>query len=131
MALVWTDLKDSFPPERWTHNLSGLDEVVLGERFLSMARAWLAARLKPCGLETWDEDGDQIVRQALLYRAQYEFYAYFEQEDLAQDKRQVAEELLRGRFGRCVDGAEESGESASFPYVYVSPGSDNWRGFKA
>jgi len=128
MALTWSDLKSELPDEVWEHVTLGDD--TLGERFLDRARVWLAARLYGCGISSWDEDNDQIVRQALLYRAQYELYAFVEKEEIAFDKRDAAEELIRGRFGKCIDNADKESER-SVPYIAVSNGSEDWRGFKA
>lgn len=128
MSLTWVDLKEEVPDEVWQSVTLGED--TLGDRFLDRARVWLSARLIPCGVDSWDEDNDQIIRQALLYRAQYELYAFVEKEELAFDKRDAAEELLRAKFGRCIDNADKDQEiSPQNPYIYVSEASNGWNGF--
>jgi hypothetical protein len=130
MPLTWEDLKQAFPPEVWKRAVKDFDEAEFGNRFLSMARAWLKARLQPCEISSWNEDSDDVIRQILLYRAQYEFYAFFEKETLAADKKDSAEELLRARFGACIEETREA-SGVFYPYAYVTESSSDWRGFSA
>jgi len=131
MPLTYLDLKETIVPETWDESMTGLDETTLGERFLTRARVWARSFLAPCGVTTLDEDGDEFVREAILARAQYEFYAYFEKESLAEDKKELAEEILRGVYGPCAGGLEPRERGVFHPYVYVTEPSDSWRGFKA
>ena len=130
MAVSWEDLKNEVRPETWDAITYGLDEAELGEKFLSRARAWLSALFKRCpdveySLEL--EDADVIVRQAVIYRALYELYAYAEKEEVALDKKEEAYRLLKSAYP-CVSGAEEKGEF-SFPVGYVKEGRSSWEGF--
>ena len=132
MALTWQDLKQAMPQEAY-EDITGGDDA-LGDRFLSSARAWLSARLAPCGIATWDEDNDEVIRHILINQALYELYSYVEREEIASDKRNLANEMLRGRFGRCVDAslsAEDAGaERKGLPVGSVKQGAAKWNGFE-
>jgi len=126
LPLTFLDLKEELPIEIWEAVTQGED--TLGDRFLNRARIWLSARLKPCGITQFDEN-DTIIRQILLYRALYELYAYVEKEELAFDKREAAEEMLRGYFGPCVDASAEKEKSNPLPVGAVKEGRTTWNGF--
>ena len=131
MPVTWQDLKSEVRPETWDAITYGLDEAGLGEKFLVRARAWLSALFKRCPDVDYSpelEDSDAIVRQAVIYRALYELYAYAEKEEVAADKKEEAYSLVKSAYP-CVAGAESEEDAFSLPVGYVKEGSDNWEGF--
>ncbi len=111
--------------------LTGGEDSV-AEDCIRKAEIWVRAKLKSCGLEP-DFD-DDIDKEALTRRALYELYSFAENEDIAKDKKDDAYDLLRAKYGRCIDkdlsqqggGRNEQGN----PVGSMVKGSDNWHGFK-
>jgi len=85
--------------ERNYRMLTGGDDAV-AERALIKAKAWIVARFKKCGREVDFED--ELVREAVLKRALYELYSFSENEKIASDKKEDAEDLLEGLLGDCA-----------------------------
>lgn len=123
--LTYVDLKAEVPEEVWENITQGDDS--LGDRCINKARAWLSARLRPCGVTNWDES-DVIIRQILLYRALYELFSYVDRESAAIDRRDAAEEMLRGAFGTCIDAANAESHEA-LPLFAFATGRTDWEGF--
>lgn len=126
--LTWVDLKAEVPEEVWENITQGDDS--LGDRCINKARAWLSARLRPCAVTStsWDES-DVIIRQILLYRALYELFSYVDRESAAIDRREAAEEMLRGAFGPCIDAANAESPEA-LPLFAFAAGRIDWEGFR-
>jgi hypothetical protein len=121
------DLKAQLKEYNYNALCDSDDDVAL--RCIENAVVYIKAKLKNCTSEVDFED--DVVRQALIKRALYELYAYAENEQLADDKKQAAIEILRGYFGDCVSGSNmQQANSNSLPIVSLKKGSDSWDGFK-
>lgn len=105
--------------------ITGGDDAV-AERCLDKAEVWLKAKLRTYGIGI-DLD-NPIIKEALIKRALYELYSYAENEEVARDKAKDAVELLRGAFGKSIEGEGEKARGE--PVIYIAEGSDNWKGFK-
>jgi hypothetical protein len=105
VSITIEDLKRELSERDYRMLTSGDDAVA--ERAISKARVWVIARFKRCGEKPDFED--EIVREALLKRALYELYSYAENEKTAQDKKEDADDLLKGVLGDCAGGKEEEG----------------------
>ena len=111
--------------------LTGGDDSVAVE-CIRKAEVWVRAKLKRCGVEP--DFNDVIDKEALTKRALYELYSFAENEDIAKDKKQDAYDLLRAKYGNCIDKdlSQQTGSEKKIgnPVVAVKPGTDNWQRFK-
>jgi len=97
--LTVEDLKKELSERDYRMLTDGDDAVA--ERALAKARAWVTARFRKCGMEPDFED--ELVKEAILKRALYELYSFAENEKVAADKKQDAEDLLEGVLGDCAE----------------------------
>jgi hypothetical protein len=108
----------------------GDDSVAAG--CIRKAEIWVRAKLRKCGVEP--DFTDEIDKESLTKRALYELYSFAENEDIAKDKKQDAYDLLRAKYGNCIDKdlSQQTGsqKTAGDPVGAVKAGSDNWQGFK-
>lgn len=113
MPVTLQDLKNDLKEYAYKTLTGGDDNA--GELALKKARTWFKGKLAPCRIPLDEED--ETNRQILLARAQYELYAFAQNEEVARDKREDAMELLRSVYGPCVDGTgyERGGERESSP----------------
>jgi hypothetical protein len=111
--------------------LTGGDDPVAAE-CIRKAEVWIRAKLRKCGVEP--DFTDEIDKEALTKRALYELYSFAENEDIAKDKKQDAYDLLRAKYGNCIDKdlSQQTGgqKTAGDPVGAVKAGTDNWQGFK-
>ncbi len=84
----------------------------IAERCIEKARTWLAAKVARCPGAVIDESGDVVCHEIILKRALYELYAQGETEDVARDKKEDAWELVKAKYGSCVDETNQE-KSAS------------------
>ena len=97
------DLKKELSERDYRMLTDGDDAVA--ERALAKARVWVTARFKKCGKEVDYED--ELIKEAILKRALYELYSFAENEKVAADKKEDAEDLLEGVLGDCADSQEK------------------------
>jgi len=64
---------------------------------------WVQSRYRTCGKEAVDWD-DPIVEEAGLKRSLYELHALQETEDVPQDKKEDATDLMVAVLGGCAEG---------------------------
>lgn len=111
--------------------LTGGDDSV-AEGCIQKADIWIRAKLRKCGAVP--DFTDDIDKAVLVKRTLYELYSYAENEDIAKDKKQDAYDLLRAKYGNCIDKdlsqQTGSGQKTGDPVGSIVPGSDNWKGFK-
>lgn len=93
-------------------------------RCIEKARTWVSARLRRCG-SVLDET-ESVVRDAIIKRSLYELYAYVENEEVARDKAEDADTLLRSFYGDCIDG---EAKPVGRPTAALVPGSASWQGY--
>ncbi|GEM_PF-5736728 len=79
----------------------------LGDWAISRAETWFTAYLRRNGVTLTDEM-IPAVKQIISKRAQYELYARQEVEEMARDKRQDANELVRALLGDDPEGQTEA-----------------------
>lgn len=79
----------------------------LGDWAISRAETWFTAYLRRSGVTLTDEM-TPAVKQIISKRAQYELYARQEVEEMARDKRQDANELVRALLGDDPEGQTEA-----------------------
>ena len=107
-SLTSTDVKDALP-DYMARRITSDHSNAFGDA-ARKANLWVASRYRNCGLSSSDIDwDDDLVREAALERAKYEIYALQETEDVAEDKKENASELIGGVLGGC--GAEDGDES--------------------
>lgn len=111
--------------------LTGGDDSVADE-CIRKAEVWVRAKLRKCGVEP--DFTDEIDKESLTKRALYELYSFAENEDIAKDKKQDAYDLLRAKYGNCIDKdlSQQTGSEKKIgdPVAAVKTGTDNWMGFK-
>ncbi len=93
------DLKKEISERDYRMLTEGDDEVAV--RAIDKAEKWVIARFRKCGKTMNPED--ELVQQAILKRALYELYSYKENEKVAADKKEDAEDILEGVLGDCVE----------------------------
>jgi len=81
---------------------------------VSNACVWAFAIMKRCDTTGLDTDDQEIIKLALIKRAQYELFSMSEVEETANDKKEQSENLMIGLFGERarLDQAEINEESA-------------------
>ena len=98
------------------------DSAVI-QRAIEKAVIWAKAKVIAAS-GFFDEETD-INRLIVIKRALYELYSYAENEQVAQDKKEDAMELLRAAYGDAIDSSGYQGDSAksSIPTGAVKSGS--------
>lgn len=92
------------------------------QRAIEKAVIWAKAKVIAAS-GFFDEETD-INRLIVIKRALYELYSYAENEQVAQDKKEDAMELLRAAYGDAIDSSGYQGDSAksSIPTGAVKSG---------
>ena len=118
MAVTLDNLKAELPSYAFETITGGLDSV--GERALEKSRNWIKAKISGCSGAVYDEE-DTTTKEILLKRSLYELYEYNDQESIANDKKNDAYELLRAKYGACIDPTNQEA-SGSGKGEGTSPG---------
>jgi len=87
------------------------DSAVI-QRAIEKAVIWAKAKVIAAS-GFFDEETD-INRLIVIKRALYELYSYAENEQVAQDKKEDAMELLRAAYGDAIDSSGYQGDSAKY-----------------
>ncbi len=97
------------------------DSAVI-QRAIEKAVIWAKAKVIAAS-GFFDEETD-INRLIVIKRALYELYSYAENEQVAQDKKEDAMELLRAAYGDAIDSSGYQGDSvkSSIPTGAVQSG---------
>ena len=111
MSVTVEDLK----AEIKTYNYEVLTDgdSTVAQRAIEKATIWAKAKVVAAS-GTFDEDAE-VNRQIVIKRALYELYSYAENENVAQDKKEDAMELLRAVYGDAIDanGYQSGGDKPS------------------
>lgn len=110
--------------------LTGGDDQIAVD-CIRKAEIWIRAKLRKCGVEP--DFTDEVDKEALIKRALYELYSFAENEEVARDKKEDAIDLLKAKYGNCVDkdlSQQPEKSTIADPVIAIKPGSDNWQGFK-
>ena len=99
--LTADELKEDMDPGIYDQVTRGDDS--LGDWAISRAETWFTAYLRRRRTSLTD-DMLPAVKQIISKRAQYELYARQEVEEMARDKRQDANELVRALLGDDPEG---------------------------
>lgn len=101
MIVTVDELKSSM--KEYTYDqLTERDDRV-AERCIEKARTWAAAKTTRCPGIVFEESTDPVCHDIIVKRALYELYAHGEMEVVASDKKEDAWELLKAKYGSCVD----------------------------
>ena len=91
------------------------------------AEIYVRAHLKSHGKYPPPDDWVETIKLIVKRLVVYELYARLEKEESVKDKRDDAHRLLRVLLKGEMEGEKDS---KGLPVINVSPGSDDWRGYK-
>ncbi len=121
----WVQPQD-IDPEVMEEAKADLEYDTQVEGAIQKAEGYVRALLVGSGRYPPPAEWTEIIRQAVVKLTVYELYARIEKEEIVQDKRKDAKEMLRALI---EGGFAEEGRDTAHPVVSVKEGRKDWYGF--